>query len=265
MNQNGEQVDAYIRQGEYMRASSLLNRQIKQQPLDWTLYARRAQLELADLEDRDSAAESFRTARFVEPNLAYPCLEEGFAWLAYDQSSCVAAWRECLLRASSDRMKDFERMVAEGLENPMLMNRLSILSEMEPDFRVYFLTRLNSGGFERELRRELEVDPDLLNYTQEQRSELLMHWMNHADLASAEAFLLKHESDLSDPWRLWAECRKSGPFQEAVELVRESLVVPVIRHMDYDEAEFAAIERGFSLVPSDLSRHLFAAVLLNAA
>ena len=91
-------------------------------------------------------------------------------------------------------MKDFERMVAEGLKNPMLMNRLSILSEMEPDFRVYFLTRLNSGGFERELRRELEVDPDLLNYTQEQRSELLMHWMNHADLASAEAFLLKHES-----------------------------------------------------------------------
>ena len=29
-------------------------------------------------------------------------------------------------------------MVAEGLENPRLMNRLSILSEMEPDFRVYF-------------------------------------------------------------------------------------------------------------------------------
>ena len=64
MNQNGEQVDAYIRQGEYMRASSLLNRQIKQQPLDWTLYARRAQLELADLEDRDSAEGEFSYCAF---------------------------------------------------------------------------------------------------------------------------------------------------------------------------------------------------------
>ena len=108
------------------------------------------------------------------------------------------------------------------------------------------------------------MDPDLLNYTQEQRSELLMHWMNHADLASAEAFLLKHESDLSDPWRLWAECRKSqARFQEAVELVRESLVVPVIPHVDFDEAEFAAIDVASVWCQAIRQRHLFAAVLLE--
>lgn len=254
-DQHGEQVDGYIKGQDYMRATSLLNRQLKQRPLDWKLYFQRAQLELADLGDRKAAAESFRAARFVEPIQAVVCLEEGFVWLPYDLSRAVGAWRESLFRVSTNRMDDFDKMVRAGRKNPLLLDRLSLLSELEPEYRIHFLTQLKTAKFEDELGRELEQNPDLSKYTDQQRSELLRHWINHADLVTAEAFLLKHESELSAPWQLWAELRKSqARFRDAVEIVRESVVVPVIPEVEFDESELALIERGFAVVPSDLSK-----------
>jgi len=250
-----EQIDGYIKGQDYMRATNMLESQLKQQPLDWRLYFQRAQLELADLGDRKAAAVSFRAARFVEPNFAQVCLEEGFAWVPYDLSRAVAAWRESLFRVSKDRIKNFDKIVRAGLKNPLLLDRLALLSDLEPEYRIHFLTRLESVIFEKELQRELGMNPDLLNYTKEQRSDLLKHWINHADLASAEEFLLRHEAGLNQPWQLWAELRKSqARFKEAVEIVRESLTLPVIPEVQFDESQLAVIERGFAVVPSDLSK-----------
>ncbi len=252
---HGEQVDGYIKGQDYMRANALLSKQLKQRPLDWRLYYQRAQLELADLGDRKAAAESFRAARFVQPNFALVCVEEGFAWLPYDLSRAVAAWRESLFRVSNDHMKDFDRMVRAGRKNPLLLDRLALLSELEPEYRVHFLGQLKASQFDKELTRELGSDPDLSSYTKQQRSELLKLWINHSDLEAAEAFIVKHETDLSRPWQLWAELRKSqARFKEAVEIVRESVTAPVIPEVEFEEAELAVIERGFAVVPSDLSK-----------
>lgn len=254
-DQHEEQVSGYIQGKDYLRATNLLNMQLKQRPLDWRLYYQRAQLELADLSDLKAAAGSFRAARFVEPNQAVVCFEEGFVWLPYDLSRAVAAWRESLFRQSQDRMKNFNRMVRAGQKNPLLLDRLALLSELEPEYRVHFLGQLKSSQFERELSRELEKDPDLVNYSKAQRSELVKLWIDHADLEEAEAFIIEHESELLRPWQLWAELRKSqARFKEAVEIVRESLAEPVIPEVEFDVAELAVIERGFAVVPSDLAK-----------
>ncbi|MGB0415382.1 MAG: O-antigen ligase family protein, partial [Coraliomargarita sp.] len=247
------QINDSIASKDFIRARDLVDGSLAERPLKWRFYYQRALLELADLGDRKAAASDFRRARFVEPTQGVVSYEEGFVWLDYDLGRAVSAWRDSFFRVNEHEDRNFNRMIHEGLSNPLLLDRLSMLSLTLHRFRWPFLRRLTERELLQEIKQDFEQDPSLGQFDPDERSQLIMHWSKFAEVADVGAYLNAYGNELEDSWRHRANHMKNqARFLEAVEIIRDSLAVPEIPAVEIDAYELARLQRGFAVLPSDV-------------
>jgi hypothetical protein len=239
--------------GKYASAQRQVDRWIGLEPLDWRAYFTRARLTLADSGARDAAAEDFRRARFVEPNMGVVALEEGFAWLPYDTDRALAAWREVLSRDVENPESIFRRMLEATVERPELMEGLGLLAQFDPDYRTYFLNYQSGDSLMRELGRDLEADPRLGQFSRRQRTSIVTNWIDRGDKAAAENFLKENEPNLERPWWLWSLLRKEqARFADAVDRIRSAVPAPSLPEVAVEGVPYERLKREFSLAPGDV-------------
>ena len=226
---------------------------IARQPLNWRAYHQRATKILSDSGDLEAAAADFGRARFVEPTLGVVVLEEGFAWVPYDTTRALAAWREVFSRKFEAREGVYSRMLAAVEGDRDLLAGLSELSELDLEFRVEFLQFLSGDDLMRELRRERESDPNLSAYTLGQRSAILEKWIHAGDKQAAEGFLRDNESSLNRPWWLWSLLRKEqAQFEEAVNYIRGAIAPPDLPEVTLKGLPLDRLKREFAISPDDM-------------
>lgn len=247
------QIQDGIASKDFIRAGDLVDDALARNPMNWRFYYQRALLELTDIGDRNQAAADFRRARFVEPTQGRVSFEEGFVWLDFDLARAVSAWRDSFFRVNINEERNFNLMLNEGLSNPLLMDRLSMLSLTHQRFRWPFLEALGGHRLIQEIDKDFAEDAGLKQFNQIDRSELVLHWIQFAEAEDVEAYLAEYSHLLKDPWQHRAEFMRSrARFLDAVEIIRASVEVAEIPPVDFDERELARVKRGFAVLPSDV-------------
>lgn len=244
-------------------AASAVDQWIALEPLNWRAYHRRAMQELS-LADEEAAAADFRRARFAAPSLGLVALEEGIAWASRDPERALAAWREMFNREFADSERAYARLLEVAGAKPVLLTGLSELSELSADFRLEYLQYLTGEDFMRELRRELEKDPDLGGYSLAQRTMLLEKWIRDGDKEAAGRFLQANEASLDRAWWLWSQLRKEqAQFEEAVRHIRGAISPPELPKVSQQDVPLERLIREFKISPDNtvkgahlLQRHL---------
>lgn len=225
-------------------------------PLDWQAYSERAKLKLRlSNENAAEATADFERARFVEPVLGRVTFEEGIAWLDKDAERVIGAWEATLDRELEDAEATFIQMLtaAEGTSN--VLNGLARLSEASPDYRSILLARLKGEPFMRELRIELEKEPGLAHFGEEQRSRIVETWIEHGDFGSARDFVEAYADSLRRAWWLQSLIYKNeADFRLAVDSIRSQLTPPEIAESAIEEASLARVSRQFTIQPSNFSK-----------
>lgn len=239
--------------GNYEPALLEVDNWIDIRPMDWRAYFQRATLRLSQSGAMREAAADFRRARFLEPNLAVVALEEAHAWIPYDPGRTIAAWREVFFREMEDRESVFQSMLNQARRSHELMDGLGRLSAFAPDYRLSFLQFQSRDNLMEALKRDLEKDATLGQFSREQRSSILEHWIERGDRESAEKFLKEHESSLNRPWWLWALLRKEqANFEEAVQYIRSAITPPSMAGPAAEEIPLERLQREFSITPGDV-------------
>jgi tetratricopeptide (TPR) repeat protein len=248
-----EEIDTRIETGDHQRALSQADQWIAIRPLDWRAYFKRAQIALLDRSDLDAVAADFRRARFVEPSLSVVSFEEGKAWLPYDGSRAIAAWRDALERAGDSRVEYFREMLDLTSQSPILVDSLGRLSEIDPQIQVEYLCYQKGGALMRELDHALSIDPGLRQFNRAQRTAIVENWIKEGDVVSAEAFLQAHEDTLRNSWWLWSLLHSQrADFIDAVEGLRENLEQPEIPGIRIEEMVFERLLREHAVAPNDI-------------
>jgi hypothetical protein len=246
-------IEASVAEAEYAESLRQVDKWIAKRPLDWRAYFQRATLTLAQSGNLQQAASDFRRARFLEPNIGAVALKEGFAWIPYDRTRAVAAWREVLFREVDDRERTFRRMLDEARDVPELMQGLARLSEWDPDYRLQFLEYQSGDNFMEALEHDLKDDPSLSQFSRTQRTAILRSWIEKGDRDAAGAFLDKNESILNRPWWLRATLRaEQADFVEAVRMVRSAVEPPKMPEVPTAGVPLERLQREFSVMPGDL-------------
>lgn len=251
--------EADIREGiearDYNHGLESATAWVGQRPLDWRGYFQRATLTLADSGSRADAAADFRRARFAEPDLGIVAFEEGLVWIQYDINRALGAWREVLFRNFDSREHVFRQMLREADRYPELKLGLARLSDLDTRFRVKFLVSQSGETFMREIRRDLDENEHLGQFSRQDRSSILLNWIFRGDRESAEAFLGENEKHLNRPWWLWSQLRKEqAKFEEAVKYIRSAIEAPALPKLPMDGVPLERLKREFSLTPGDIMK-----------
>jgi O-antigen ligase len=236
------------------RASQALDAVIALQPLQRRGYFQRAQNALSRGGDHFEVEQDFRRARFVEPNREVIAYEEGLVWLPYDVKRTVAAWRNALNDTMESRSGLFEAMLGKTDRNDALLEGLIELSQAYPDFRAQLILYLRGEALSRELGEELLSDPSLGEFTMQQRTAIVTHWLNNGNINDVEAYLEAFGETLDSPWFMFAQLRfKQARLEEAVGMIRGGLAVPEIPEVVMDQSQIDDLKRVFSMSTNDLS------------
>ena len=187
---------------------------------------------------------------------------KGFAWLDYDLGRAVAAWQDCFERENEDEFGKFARILQEGLSIPLFVDRLSTLTFAHARFRLQFLEQLEGLDLVREVRKDFAQDASLAQFDAKGRSRLLLRWGRLVAAAEVEAYMDRYGAELNDLWRHRAGLlQRQARFQDAVELVRESLDMPELPAVEMKDAELKRLQRTFEVLPSDFVK---GSILLGA-
>ena len=113
--ENAKQAAAVANRGHrFAEAISLADRGLEWAPLDWQLYFLRAFARLGLRESPARALDDFRRARFLEPNAYQLPFEEGKAWLGWQPTLAITAWREALQRPGAEEAGIYALMLTDA-------------------------------------------------------------------------------------------------------------------------------------------------------
>ena len=151
----------------------------------------------------------------------------------------------------------FRAMLEGASENPLMMDRLKRLSYFDSVYRREYLLSKEGDQLLKEMIHDFSAYPSLSNYSKEDRSAVVSHWLKYAKIKEVDAYMSRYGEDLKDPWYVKAQLltRKSD-FFGAVELVVQN-----IQHFELETSEtmgkdLARLERSFDVLPGDLTRGL---------
>jgi len=191
-------------------------------PLRWQIYFLRA---LGEVGARSPvAADDFRRARFLEPNVYEVPFEEGNAWLSAGQpAQALTAWRESLRRAGNERRPElYARMLAIARQSsPRLHQGLEDLGLIHHDLALIFLEHSGGAPFMSALRHFLDHDPALQTMSKEEKITLFKHWADRGDSAELVRTVEANPDWMPFAWRGVAKYHAAQKnFRAAVELTR---------------------------------------------
>src|SRR5256714_1805560 len=200
-------------------------------PLRWQLYFLRALGETGTASSIPQAADDFRRARFLEPNLYEVPFEAGKVWLSANQPTlALTAWREALRRARSQRQDIYRLMLTAARQsNPRVLEGLEELAMVHHDLALVFFEVGGGAAFMSALDRFFEHDPTLQTMSAEEKSTLFKYWAERGDAVALVRAVETHPDWMAFAWRGLAKYHASQKnFRAAIELVRQFGQAPTL-------------------------------------
>ena len=147
--ENARQAAIVANRGHrYAEAIAPADHGLEWAPLDWQLYFLRASPAIGLRESPARALDDFRRARFLEPNAYQLPFEEGRAWLGWQPTLALTAWREALQRQGAEEAGLYAQMLADATNYDTNVHAgLREFADDRPGLMIKYLeaaTRLNS-------------------------------------------------------------------------------------------------------------------------
>ncbi|MGC6455844.1 MAG: O-antigen ligase family protein [Coraliomargaritaceae bacterium] len=234
-----------------------LNQALRRNPMDWRFYYERGKWALSVHEDFDLAKSDFERAAFCQPLLSEVRFVEGLEWIQYDPSQTSAAWLSALHRFSNDRNALFQRMLAGAQSYPLMIDRMRRLSYLNTTYRREYLLSKEGTSLLKELANDFSEYPSLSNFSIEDRSIIISHWLQYAEVEDVGLYMDRYGEDLKDRWYIDAQFfSRKADFSAAVELVVQNIEPLEIKVDGTTEKDLSGLKRSYAVLPGDLSRGL---------
>lgn len=233
-----------------------LDRAIAFDPLWWWYYSVRASTRLNLQRDEKAALEDFRRARFLDKSASEVSFFEGKVWLNFNNRYAQAAWRDALNRQDPNRQDLFRKMLEASLQYPRFQQDLGMLTRFDNDFRCTYLMQLKPDQFRAEIKTDVLAYPQMDNFSETQRRDLLEKWALKGDPNSLIAQLDAHPGLVPNEWfyRSLAEAAE-GEYAAAVDGFAPHLTPPrIVRPRQYLGTTLEENQRVFSNTPDDIVR-----------
>ena len=232
--------------------AALANRMVNWYPLDWNGYFSRAAGDLVTDREPDEALRDFRIARALNPSSARMTFQEGVYWLPVEPRWALDAWRETLNRPRDTQVGHRDLLEGYFLSYPQLREGLLELSESDAALRFQLLGQLRGETYSRALERDLNYDPLLRFYGEDQRTVLLRKWARSGGGERLLELLERHPDIIGESWQLKAAGEaNTGNLRSAIRTVRREVQPPTIPVQD-DASDIVHLEREFRNRPQDL-------------
>lgn len=192
-------------------------------PLRWQIYFLRALGTVGAGLPVQDAADDFRRARFLEPNVYEVPFQEGNVWIGANQPGLtLTAWREALRRAGPQRADIYRLMLATARQsNPRVAQGLEEFGMVHHDLALIFLEVSGGAPFMTAVQRLLDHDPTLQTMTPQEKVTLFKYWAERGDAAELARAVEAHPDWMAYAWRGLARYQASQKnFRGAMGLVR---------------------------------------------
>ena len=221
--ENAKQAATVANRGHrFADAISLLDRGLEWAPLDWQLYFLRAVARIGLREPPARALDDFRRARFLEPSAYQLPFEEGKAWLGWQPTLAITAWREALQRRGAEEAGIYALMLTDAANyDARVYAGLREFALNRPGLTINYLEAATRPQFEAALHELLAADSELQQFTPEQKRRLFALWSNHDPLDELLHSVQTHPEWLEFAWPGVARYHAGRhEFEEAWQLVR---------------------------------------------
>jgi tetratricopeptide (TPR) repeat protein len=192
-------------------------------PLRWQLYFLRALGKVGARLPVNEAADDFRRARFLEPNVFEVPFQEGNVWVGANQPAlALTAWREALRRAGPRRADVYRDMLrVASRSSPRVYAGLEEFGMVHHDLSLIFLETAGGAPFMSAVQHFLEHDPTLETMTPLEKTTLFKYWAERGDPAELARAVEAHLDWMPYAWRGLAKYQATRKnFRAAMELVR---------------------------------------------
>ncbi len=229
--ENAKQAAVVANRGHrFADAIALIDRGLEWAPLDWQLYFLRAVSQVGLREPPAFALADFRRARFLEPNAYQLPFEEGKVWLGWQSYLAITAWREALRRRGADEAGIYALMLTDAANyDARVHEALREFAINRPGLTINYLEAATRPQFEAALQKLLADDPELQQFTPEEKKRLFELWSNRDPLDELLRNVRTHPEWLEFAWpgvaRYHAGRRE---YEEAWQLVRRYAPPPVL-------------------------------------
>ncbi len=161
--ENARQAVVVANRGHrFAEAIAQANQGLEWAPLDWKLYFLRAITRIGLRQPIALALDDFRRARFLEPNAYQLPFAEGEAWLGWQSTLAISAWREALQRQGADEAGIYALMLTDAANyDNKVHEALREFAIDRPGLTINYLKVATPAQFEAEMRDLLANDPSL--------------------------------------------------------------------------------------------------------
>ncbi|MBA3544571.1 MAG: O-antigen ligase family protein [Chthoniobacterales bacterium] len=214
----------------FKEAIALTDQALTWAPLDWQLYFLRASARIGLHEPVPDVLADFRRARFLEPSAYQLPFEEGKAWLGWQPTLAITAWRNALQRRGADEAGIYTLMLAEAASrDAKVHDALRDFALNRPDLMIKYLEVATASQFETVLRDLRARDPALAEFTSAQRMRLFALWSRREPLDELVQAVEAHPEWREFAWPGLARYHAGrGEFAAAWEIVRQNAPAPLL-------------------------------------
>jgi len=222
-------IDACIQRRDYVGMIRAANQAIRIAPLDPSLYRQRALGEAAS-GDTELAIGDFRLARYLEPNWAQPCFDEGGLWLALQRTDyALEAWRAAIKSAPDGGISFYRQMLAAAGDDWWLRDKLGQWARIKPAFLLAYLASASRAEYMMETNTLWIEDPELRGFSSGELRMFFELWSEKGDSVELANTLMAHREWRPLGWRFLARYRaEQKDFREAYQVVREFAQRPTV-------------------------------------
>jgi O-antigen ligase len=199
-------------------------------PLDWRLYATRAQYE-GSFGQYTQALDDFHRARFLEPDYAGLPFQEGIFWLRLIPRFSIEPFSHALRLVPPDRRSEmYQNILANAFPaHPALHPGLWSLAANDPSMQLIYFGWATPAEFKAQCAAILHADPALSHFGADQLRRLFPIWMNKGDPRQMAALLARHPQWLAAGYRTLAQYDAAkSDFADATVLMSQYLPPPPI-------------------------------------
>jgi tetratricopeptide (TPR) repeat protein len=217
-----KRIDAAIADGAYPRMQAAASAGLRIAPLDANLYRQRGLADAAML-DPAAAIHDFRIFRYLEPNWAQPCFDEGTLWLSLGRSDyALEAWKAALARSPHGGEALYSRMLQVVGRNLEVREKLRLWARINPAYFLSFLGAASRFEFLVETDELRWADPDLKEFSPEQLGLLFSLWEERGNPEELAKTIQSRREWLPFGWRFLARhCAAQKDYRRAYEIVNE--------------------------------------------
>jgi len=241
--------------GDFAGAIQQINSALAIQPLNLRHYDTRALLKLRAGYPVQSAFDDFGIVRHLEPFLSQICHREAQVWLQYHPPYAVPAYREAMRRDPSKAMDYFQDLLSHSPEHPALRQGVRLIAQQDSKLMLRVLASTNdSKKLPSDIARILSMDPDLKNFTSQEKVQFFRLWYARGDKQAIISKLEENSEWRLHGWSVLADHKAAqGDFRGAYELANGYVTAP-FTPSTASAGDLPQLKRNFLYNPTDFVR-----------